>query len=44
KVEPTGALTVCALLEKPEMFANRSVCIVASGGHVDAEIYRGIIA
>lgn len=43
KVEPTGALTVGAILERPEMFAEKSVCCVASGGNVDSEVYRDIL-
>lgn len=44
KVEPTGALSLGAVLEKPEMFAGKSVCLVVSGGNVDAEVYRNILA
>jgi threonine dehydratase len=43
KVEPTGALSLGAILEQPQMFANKRVCIIASGGNVDAEVYRNII-
>ncbi len=44
KVEPTGALSLGAILEKREMFAEKRVACVVSGGNVDAEIYRRIIA
>jgi threonine dehydratase len=44
KVEPTGALSVAALLTAPERFAGRSVCTVISGGNVDAEVYRRVLA
>jgi threo-3-hydroxy-L-aspartate ammonia-lyase len=43
KVEPTGALAFGAILENAEMFANKRVCIVASGGNVDVEVYRNIL-
>jgi threonine dehydratase len=43
KVEPTGALSLGAILTQPQMFANKRVCIIASGGNVDAEVYRNIL-
>lgn len=43
KVEPTGALTLGAILEQPELFASKKICVVASGGNVDAEVYRRIL-
>ena len=44
KAEPTGALGVGALLAEPESFRGRSVCLVVSGGNVDPEVYRNILA
>ncbi|HVF89247.1 MAG TPA: pyridoxal-phosphate dependent enzyme [Blastocatellia bacterium] len=44
KAEPTGALAVGALLTEPERFRGGSVCAVVSGGNVDPEIYRTILA
>jgi threonine dehydratase len=44
KVEPTGALSLGAILENAEKFKNKKVCLVVSGGNVDTEIYRQIIA
>lgn len=44
KCEPTGALSLGAILENREKFADRKICAVASGGNVDAEIYRQIIS
>jgi len=44
KVEPTGALSLGAILETREKFKDKKVCLVASGGNVDTEIYRQIIA
>lgn len=44
KVEPTGALSVAAVLTRPEEFQDRAVCCVASGGNVDPAVYREILA
>ncbi len=44
KVEPTGALSVGALLTRPELFRDRAVCCVVSGGNVDPEVFRSILA
>lgn len=44
KVEPTGALSLGAVLENSEKFADKKVCAVVSGGNVDTEIYWRIIA
>ncbi len=44
KVEPTGALSLGAILENKEKFVGKKICAVVSGGNVDAEIYRRIIA
>jgi threonine dehydratase len=43
KVEPTGALSIGALLTEPERFAGRSVCCVVSGGNVDPAVYRALL-
>jgi threonine dehydratase len=37
KTEPTGALSVAALLEDPERFRGQHVCCVISGGNVAAD-------
>lgn len=44
KVEPTGALSLGAILENKEMFAGKKVCVVVSGGNVDADVYRQILS
>ncbi|MGA9767744.1 MAG: threonine/serine dehydratase [Blastocatellia bacterium] len=44
KAEPTGALGVGALLAEPESFQGARVCCVVSGGNVDPEVYRNILA
>jgi threonine dehydratase len=44
KAEPTGALGVGALLAEPDLFRGSRVCCVVSGGNVDPEVYRNILA
>jgi threonine dehydratase len=44
KVEPTGALSLGAVLENKEIFADKKICLVVSGGNVDSEVYRQILA
>src|SRR5215471_15293436 len=44
KAEPTGALSLAAVMSQPELFRGASVCCVISGGNVDPEVYRGILA
>lgn len=44
KSEPTGALSIGALLTEPERFRDRRVCCVISGGNVDPAVYREILA
>ena len=43
KAEPTGALSVGALLTEPGRFRGRRVCCVVSGGNVDAAVYKEIL-
>ncbi len=43
KAEPTGALSVGALLTEPNRFRGRRVCCVISGGNVDAAVYQEIL-
>jgi threonine dehydratase len=43
KSEPTGALSLGAVLEKPEMFAGKKIACIVSGGNVDTEVYRQIL-
>lgn len=40
KVEPTGALSLGAMLTQPNEFKGRQICCVVSGGNVDASTYR----
>jgi threonine dehydratase len=44
KAEPTGALSIGALMADPELFRGRRVCCVISGGNVDPAVYRAILA
>lgn len=44
KTEPTGALSLGAILENKDKFRDRKICLVVSGGNVDAEVYRKILA
>ncbi len=39
KVEPTGALSLGALLTHPERFHGKRVCCIVSGGNVDPMVY-----
>jgi threonine dehydratase len=43
KSEPTGALPLGALIEKQNDFRGKKICLVVSGGNVDAEVYREIL-
>lgn len=43
KAEPTGALSVGALLTDTARFQGRQVCCVISGGNVDAAVYRDLL-
>lgn len=43
KAEPTGALSIGALLTEPERFRHRSVCCVVSGGNVDPQVFKDIL-
>lgn len=44
KCEPTGALSLGAILENKDKFKDKKVCFIVSGGNVDTEIYRQILA
>jgi threonine dehydratase len=44
KAEPTGALSIGALMTDPELFRGRRVCCVISGGNVDPAMYRDVLA
>lgn len=44
KVEPTGALSLAAVLTQAETFRDASVCCVVSGGNVDMDVYKRILS
>lgn len=44
KCEPTGALALGAILENKEIFVGKKICLIVSGGNVDAAVYARIIA
>jgi threonine dehydratase len=43
KAEPTGALTVAALLDHPDRFRDARICCVVSGGNVHPHLYAEIV-
>jgi threonine dehydratase len=43
KAEPTGALSIGALLTEPDRFRDRAVCCVVSGGNVDPQVYKDML-
>ena len=43
KCEPTGALSLGAVLERRDDFVGKKVCVVVSGGNVDTEVYQRIL-
>lgn len=43
KSEPTGALSLGAVLENKGIFRDRKVCCVVSGGNVDPDVYLSIL-
>lgn len=43
KCEPTGALSLGAVLEKPDLFKNKKVCLIVSGGNVDRKVYKSLL-
>lgn len=43
KAEPTGALSLGAVLQCPERFAERRVACVVSGGNVDVELFARLV-
>jgi threonine dehydratase len=43
KAEPTGALSLAAVLTEPERFQGQRVCCVVTGGNVDPAVYVRIL-
>jgi threonine dehydratase len=44
KCEPTGALSLGAILERPDEFSGKKICVVVSGGNVDPAVFLRLIA
>lgn len=44
KCEPTGALSIGAVLQKPDLFAGKRICCIISGGNVDLSNYTKLLA
>jgi len=44
KCEPTGALSLGAILEDTARFKDKKICIVVSGGNVDPEVYGKLLS
>jgi len=43
KCEPTGALSLAALMLNADKFRDKKVCVVVSGGNVDPKIYAKLL-
>ncbi len=43
KSEPTGALSLGAILEDPDRFRGKKIAAIVSGGNVDPDIYRKLV-
>lgn len=43
KAEPTGALSLAAVLTRPELFVGQRVCCLVTGANVDPEVYARIL-
>lgn len=44
KCEPTGALSLGAILTQPDLFRDKKICLVVSGGNVDPAVYCDLIS
>jgi len=44
KAEPTGALSIGALMAQPNQFKGKRVCCVISGGNADPALYAKLVA
>ena len=43
KAEPTGALSLGAILVAPSQFKEKNVCCIISGGNVDEEVFQALV-
>lgn len=44
KCEPTGALSLAALMTNLDLFKDKKVCVIVSGGNVDPAVYAKLIS
>jgi threonine dehydratase len=44
KCEPTGAVSLGAILENKDRFSGKKVCLIVSGGNVDTSVYLKLLA
>lgn len=44
KCEPTGALSLAALMTNLDIFKDKKVCVIVSGGNVDPAVYAKLIS
>jgi threonine dehydratase len=44
KAEPTGSLSIGAMLAQPDKFRGKRVCCVVSGGNVDVNVYTELLS
>ncbi len=43
KCEPTGAISLGAIMENTDRFRGKKICLIVSGGNVDPEVYKDLI-
>ena len=43
KTEPTGALSLAAVLENKDRFRDKKLCLIVSGGNVDPDVYLSFL-
>jgi threonine dehydratase len=44
KCEPTGALSLGAILVDKARFADKKICLIVSGGNVDPAVYAKLLS
>ncbi len=44
KAEPTGGLSLGAIIMDPSRFSGRKPLVIVSGGNVDSAVYKSIIS
>lgn len=43
KCEPTGAISLGAIMEDTNRFRGKKICLIVSGGNVDPEVYKQLV-